>query len=332
MIVRLFLSVASLLVCSITVSADDIYSLISRGHLKEATEALSAVSTAMMRDGNTLFFQSLLETDAAKSADLMEAALRTSVDIKYREEIYIKLAQYCFVVGDYHRLQQLITNYTVTWEQGRFGNQMLRFSVAVDQEKKEYKSALRQIDRYLLRYTNRDQQQWGKIDKSRVMLAHDKRIGANKLLKELSRQRSGPCVPQALYQLTIDAIDRERVDDAVFYYNLLREGFPSSVGLDALVNRLAGLSFEDIHNNEADKLTGTYYSVQVGVFSERSNAKRQADLFKQYGYKVEIKSRTISDVKYRVVYVGRFGSFNEAANFKKRLEAEHHEVFQVVAR
>ena len=80
MIVRLFLSVASLLVCSITVSADDIYSLISRGHLKEATEALSAVSTAMMRDGNTLFFQSLLETDAAKSADLMEAALRTSVD------------------------------------------------------------------------------------------------------------------------------------------------------------------------------------------------------------------------------------------------------------
>lgn len=331
MIIRLLLAIAGLLVVSGTISADDTYSLILQGRLEEAAEALSEVSTAALRDGNTLFFQSLLETDAAKSASLMEAALRTPIDTKYREEIYLRLIQYYFLVGDRNQLQKLIVDYRVLWEDGRFGDQIQRFSIAIDQNNEKYKSTLHQIDSYLLRYTNHDQQQLGDIDKAHLMLTHGKQIGANKLLKKLSRQRNGPGVPQALYQLTVNAIDQHQVDDAVFYYNLLREGFPSSVGLNALINRLAELSTDDVQNVEADKLTGTYYSVQVGVFSISSNAKRQADLFKQYRYNVEIKFKTISGVKYHVVYVGQFENFNAAAAFKRMLEANHHEVFQVVA-
>ncbi|MBU8932723.1 MAG: SPOR domain-containing protein [candidate division Zixibacteria bacterium] len=332
MTIRLLLAAVSLLIGCATAAADDTYSLIKKGRLKEANEALSAISTATLRDGNTLFFQSLLETDAAKSADLMEAALKSAVDARYWEEIHYRLAQYYLVAGNNKRLERLIVEYSSSWETGRFGERMDRYSVYVDQDQGHLESALRQVDRYLLRYTKRDLQQWGKIDKARVMSAFGKRIGADKLLRGLSRLRSGPGVSQALYQLTINAINQRRIDDAVFTYNLLREAYPSAVGLDALVDGLAKLSSGEERNREADRLTGTFYSVKVGVFSERSNATKQANLFKQYDQKVEIKSMTISDVKYRVVYVGRFSGYDEAAAFKKRLEATHHEVFQVVAR
>ena len=136
----------------------------------------------------------------------------------------------------------------------------------------------------------------------------------------------------ALYLLTSESIRRNRADDAVFYYNLFQEAYPYAIGLESLLNRLGKMSTDNSQEYEADKLTGTYYSVKVGVFSKRGNAKKQANLFKKYGYKVEIKSKVISKVKYHVVYVGHFKTFEKAAAFKDKLEAEHHEPYQVVAR
>ena len=44
--------------------ADIIYSLIARGDLAEARDSLSSASTALLRDGNRLFYLSLLEPKA----------------------------------------------------------------------------------------------------------------------------------------------------------------------------------------------------------------------------------------------------------------------------
>lgn len=79
-------------------------------------------------------------------------------------------------------------------------------------------------------------------------------------------------------------------------------------------------------------MTGTVYSVQVGVFSVKDNAKKLAGRLKQYGEPTEISDRVISGKKYYVVYVGRFLSSEEAMVFKARLELSENEAFQVVAR
>ena len=170
------------------------------------------------------------------------------------------------------------------------------------------------------------------IDKARILGAHGKRIGANETLRQLSRAKKGVGVSQALYLLGMDAIARDRADDAIFFYNILREGYPAAVGLDELMTGLGDMSARASSDNQAEKLTGTFYSVKVGVFSESGNARRQADLFKGYDKKVEIKTRKISGKKYRVVYVGRFQGYQEAVRFKLQLEATHREAFQVVAR
>ena len=312
--------------------AVDIYSLIMNGDLKEARDSLSDASTASLRDGDLLFCLSLVEPSADQAAQLMEAALKASVAAAHREEIYYRLAHYYFLKGDVVKLERTVNDYRVLWETGAYRGAMLRFSTLIDQSTGAHESAVRQADRYLVEYSDGDPSQWGNIDKARVMQAFHKEIAATKLLEKLAREKSGPGIPQALYLLAMDAVKNQRPDDAVFYYNILREGYPGAVGLDPLMQKMATLSVNDSDDDTAEKLTGTFYSVQVGVFSQPDNAKQQANTFSTYDQKIDIETKTISGKQYRVVYLGRFPTNEAAYQFKKTLEANHNEVFQVVAR
>jgi tetratricopeptide (TPR) repeat protein len=323
---------ALLLLMAPNASSENIYSLIKQGKLDQAADSLSGVTTASTRDGNKLFFASLLEPEAKKSARLMEAALKTSVASVYRQEIYFRLAQYHLLEGDYQQLGQLVSEYRAFWEAGKYRQEMQRLSALLDEKEKAFDAAVRQTDRYLLENTSGHAKQWGTVDKARVMTQYGKQVGAHNLLKKLAREKSGPGVSQALYLLTLAAIEKKATDDAVFYYNLLREGYPNAVGLSTLVNRMGELSSTDDTDNRAEKATGTFYSVQVGVFSIKGNAKKQAKMFEQYDREVDIKGKKISNVQYHVVYVGRFTNYDAARKFKTMLEGNHKEVYQVVAR
>lgn len=314
------------------VNADDIYKLIRGGKLDEARESLSQIATASRRDGDNLFYQSLLEPEADAAARLMEAALQTSVSVRFQEEIYFRLAQYYLLEGNRDRLEQILADYQARWPQGKYEADMMRLSVLLDEMTQNYEAALRQCDRYLVTYSSSPFEQWGQIDKARVLAANNKNIGSMKTLRQLSRAESGGTIPLALYLLGTEAVRKDRADDAVFYYSLLREGYPAAVGLDKLIDELGQMSSGKPTDNTAEKLTGTYYSVKVGVFSEKGNAKRQRDLFKDYGREIDIRDKKISGRKYHVVYVGRFQDYQQALAFQAQLEAAHNEPFQVVAR
>lgn len=306
--------------------------MIVSGQIEEAREALSKASTASQRDGNHLFYLSLIEPNAKKSFELMRASMSAGVSAIYHEEINARMIQYYLLNKDYNSAGKIIGNYGASFENGKYSAEVIRFSVYLDEKNKNYESAIRQADRLLLQYAPDDFGQWGHLDKARIMMAFDKKIAARDILTKLSREKSGPGVPAALYLLTLDAADRNRADDAVFYFNLMREAYSAAVGIDALLDRMAGLGGQTQREKTADKRNGTYYSVQVGVFSAADNARRLAKEFEQYGHKVEIGIKKISDRTYHVVYVGRFDSFESASVFEKNIEAEHNDVYQVVAR
>jgi tetratricopeptide (TPR) repeat protein len=312
--------------------AADTYELITNGRIREAADSLARYTTASTRDGNILFLQALIEPDADKSGQLMEAALKADLTLEYREETLFRLAQYYFVNGDFLEMARVVNEYRTRWEAGRYDPEMRRLSILADEKSRQFDRALDQIDKYLVRNPDGDANQWGEIDKARVMLLSNKRIGAVKMLRSLSRKSNGPGVAQALYLLATDALANKQFDDAVFFYNLLREAYPSAVGLDALVESLGDNSAPSTNDNTAEKLTGTYYSVKVGVFSEKDNARRQQDIFKTYGKPIDIESKGISGKTYHVVYVGRFTSYSDAVLFKETLESNHREAYQVVAR
>ena len=160
----LTLLVCTLLTLAAPTAAESIYSMIRSGKLQEATDSLSSSSTASLRDGNRLFYFSLLESDGAKSAQLMEASLQASVAPIFREEIYYRLAQYYFARGDIERLARNVRDYRSRWENGRYISEMLRFSVFIDQSSGAFEAAVRQVDRYLLMFSEGDASQLGVID------------------------------------------------------------------------------------------------------------------------------------------------------------------------
>jgi hypothetical protein len=314
-------------------SGKDAYSLILSGEIEEARELLSKTSTASQRDGNHLFYLALIEPNAAKSFDLMKASLNAGVSSVYLEEINLRLVQYYFLTNQTDRAGNIISEYSASFEQGKFAPQIIRYSVLLDERAGRHESAIRQADRLLVQYSSEDFSQWGSVDKARIMMSFDKKIAARDILTKLSREKSGAGVPAALFVLTVDAAERNRTDDAVFYFNLLQEAYPSAVGLDALLDRMAGLgSQNNQRENSADKRSRTFYSVQVGVFASAENAKQLADQFDGYNQKVDITTKKISDRTYYVVFIGRFDSYESAQEFEKTIEAEHNDVYQVVAR
>jgi tetratricopeptide (TPR) repeat protein len=263
---------------------------------------------------------------------LLEAALNASVSARYREEVIFRLAQYYFASGLDGELALTVNRYRTEYENGRFDGHMRRLAIIADERAAKTETALRQLDRMLVSRADDEPSQWATIDKARIMMATDKRVAAIELLRRLSRQRSGPGPAQALYLLALDAFQYHRYDDAVFYYNLLREAYPKAVGLDVLIDKLSSVTGDEPEDDLAERLTGTFYSVKVGVFSQIENARRQRDNFTKYDRRVEILTKNISGRKYFVVYVGRFSSYESAEQLKANLEATHNEVFQVVTR
>ena len=329
---RLIVTVFLLVIPAVGSAATDIYKLIVEGDIKKAADSLSSVSTASTRDGDLLFYAGLLEPDGAKAIKFMQAALQASVSPLHREQIYLRLAQYYHINRDLGNLGVIVTDYLSRWEVGQYRDEMLRFSILMDDLQAQYESALRQLDRYSLSYADGDRGQWGRLDKARVMLHHGKKIGAVKILKKLVRKKSGVGVSPAMYLLALGAIAEGRTDDAVFYYSLLKESYPSAVGGDALLERMSDVSPGGASDQTANEVTGTYYSVRLGVFSVKENADNMVVEFKRYDKKVEALNKKISDKQYHVVYIGRFPDYESASKFKEQLQAEHNQVFQVVAR
>jgi len=325
----LFIVIALLLAHADKSAGESLYDLIQSGRLEAARDSISRAATASARDGDLLFCQSLLEPDGGEAVKQMQAALAASAGVRFQEEIYYRLAQYYLLQKDYARLADLVAEYNARWEKGRFYGPMIRLSALVDEARTHYDAALRQCDRYLISYNSGPEAQWGLVDKARIMRSHDKGIGSDEMLKQLSKEKDGEGIPQALYLLGAEAVRRHRADDAIFFYNLMRESYPGAVGQDQLVTALGELP-EQKSDTRAEKITGTYYTVKVGVFSSSANARRQADLFKDYGKKINIDTKTISGVKYHVVYVGQFQDYRDALAFKTQLESTHNEVFQVV--
>ena len=329
---RLVILTLSLLVIAPELFGADLYKMIQEGRISEANDSLSRIVTAATRDGDLIFFQSLIEPDADRAAELMEAALNAKISPTYRQQVYFRLANYYLIKRDYPKLSRVVNEYRAAYEEGAYEQEMLRLSVLADELQGNLEMAQRQADRYSVRYSSGTEDQWGRLDRARIMIANKKNIGAERLLRQLSREKNGVGVPQSLYLLAQDAIRNSHTEDAVYFYNLLKEAYPAAIGLESLSDQLAALSESYSTGNSAELLTGTYYTIQEGVYSQKENAERQAARFKDAGYKITIGNKEISGKSYFVVYIGRYRDYEEAAKVKRVLEASQGEVYQVIAR
>ncbi|MEW5924253.1 MAG: SPOR domain-containing protein [Candidatus Zixiibacteriota bacterium] len=309
----------------------DVIDLIKQGKLDEARREVAAASTATRRDGTILYYQALLEQDGAKSFQFLEAAFKAEIDPRFMEDDLYLMALYYMADGNMSRVASTAEAYLQSWESGRFRSEMQRLAAAAYARLDREESAKTMLNRLIKENDGKQQGYAGKLDQAYMAYRKKNYVEAQNICRKLRQTEFDDIAAPSLYMLSFYAIEQKRIDDAILYYNILREGFPHAVGRDDLIDRFG--NFENVGNDRrAEEMTGTVYSVQVGVFSQRENAKNLAERMKQYGEKVEISDKIISEKKYYVVYVGRFGSSQEALSFKSRLELSENEAFQVVAR
>jgi tetratricopeptide (TPR) repeat protein len=147
---------------------------------------------------------------------------------------------------------------------------------------------------------------------------------AIRLLKMCTRLKGHDVVGPAYLELGRLHEAQGESERAMHYLTLYRETFPRGL--------VPQFEFAPGASSRADAAAGVEYTIQVGVFGDRTNAVKLADKFKETGRKAELVPRTISGQKYTAVWVGRYKSQNEAQEARRRLETLFDESYRVVVR
>lgn len=310
----------------------DILSLIRQGKIDEALDSISALSSTFSERGNILFYRALIEPNADSSVALFAAALENKVNSQFEEVIAARLAYYYLTVGEMDKAVQKAEEYRTRWANGEEAAAMARIVTLAHEQQGDQVAALQMVEQSAKEHSQDEYSQWSLIDRARLMGAGDKTAGLTKMLKKLSLDKSGLGASIALQLLVKNSLANQQFGDAVQYFAALKEQYPHAVGQAALADQMADIPEEDIKDAQAEKLTGTYYAVKVGVFSEKGNADKQVERCRQPGQPFTIDSKVIGGKNYFIVYVGRYRSFAEAEELKTRLESQFSESYQVTAR
>jgi tetratricopeptide (TPR) repeat protein len=313
------------------IGAADIMDLIRTGQIDAARREIARSETAVRRDGDLLYYQALIESEGAQSYQFHEAAGRAELAPEFREDNIYRMALYAQATGDYEKLAGIAEDYLHRWERGKYRPQILRLAAMAHRNLKQTEKADLYHRRVMRENEGLKYENLGLIDEAFRLYLDKEYIGAQRICRQLRRCGDDDIVVPALYMLSRYALEQKRTDDAILYYNLLKEGYPEAIGLDKLVEEFGQVK-KSTEDSRAEEITGTVYSVQVGVFSIRDNARTMARRMEAHGEDVEISEKYISDKMYYVVFVGRFTSADKAMAFKIKLEQTENEVFHVVAR
>lgn len=328
---RFFLLLLAVLGVASVTGAADIIELINSGDLTQARLELNRQVSASRRDGLLILGQALLETEGQKISQLLERASQAGVPPE-RAEYYYKTKAYLLLAdGNFEGLLQVTEEYLGIWEAGQYREQMMFLRALAVEKNGDKASASKLKEQIIKEGASAQLSNQVRLSQSIELLAKKKFGEAQNFCRRIIKSKDEEFSAAAMYLMASAAIEIRRVDDAIHYYNLLKESYPRAIGLEELADRFE--SFEPRSaDQKAETLTGTVYSLQTGVFSQKVNAEALAERMKKYKAPVEIVGRTISGRKYYVVYVGRFRSTDKAMEFRARLEDEEKETYQVVAR
>jgi tetratricopeptide (TPR) repeat protein len=302
----------------------------NQGDFKSAQEELRSYLEANPSDYEALYYAGKLERDAEKSVEYFKKIWKNSSNVK-REESALELCLYYQAEGLSDSLLSLCSDFKKSFPHSSLLPQMLWLESKTyfsdgrtDQALKGFKNI---VDLYPLSFWSALAQLGrGEVYFSRGSL--DKSIKEyNKVLDEYAETEAFPLALAGIYRLFERSGDKNK---SILYLNLYKEKFPE--GIDSESQILAEDVVPENRSADAEKLTGTNYTVQIGVFSNKVNADKVVKELKSRGYKPEQNYKTIQTKKYIAVRVGSFDSLSEAQKLRERLEKEMGEVYTIVIR
>jgi tetratricopeptide (TPR) repeat protein len=327
-IVILFLILSAPSKTSADSKIDEIYEYYSQGDFDKARREFQLLPQSAIRDGNRLFLNSLFEISGPQARELLEAALRSDLDGKYAEEANFRLIELDEAMGDTTAVISLSTAFLNRWEMSRYREQLLAMlavhSKKGGSEQKRYYDLL--IDEFPGAYFG----QYARLFKARQAFDKSQYKTASQFCRQISEASNDDLVPESLILLSKIALKSNNAERALFNYSIMREQYQHAIGQDELVSALKKVSERQSGDESIEVFEGLTYSVQVGVFAEKDNAKRMAKRVKAYGYKDIITKRRFSGKHYYYVLAGEFATMKQAQVAKDKLEMGENGIFKVV--
>ena len=308
-------------------TSDNIYRLFERGNIAAARTGVQALPQSAARDGNRLFVASLFENEGASVENKLEAAIRSNMDGKFTEEAYFRLLQLAEAGGDTNKVLSAGKTFLETWETSVYRDQVLAMLAAhaapgsTDQQ--------RYLDLLIDGATGAYFGQYARIIKAEAAFSKKQFTTAATLCRKINNAVDDNLTPASLILLSKIGLRQDDAERALFNYNILHEQFRFAIGEGELLNELKRISENKSGQESTEVFEGITYSIQVGVFSEKENARTMEKRIGAYGYKTRITRRQISGKSYYVVMAGTFSTMQAAQTAKQKLESGENEIFKV---
>jgi hypothetical protein len=307
---------------------DEVYDLYRDGKIFKARREFQELPQSAARDGNRLFVGGLLETSGDRARDLLNAAIRSDLDGKYQEEAHYRMLQLAEADGDTSTVLSVGAAFLDRWEMSKYRERILAMLAAHAPE------GSAEQERFLRLLSGESPGSYygrlAALTEALGAMRARKYESAEAVCRHIIDSGDDNIIPAGLTLLARIALARENTERALLNYNIIREKYPDAVGQDELLQELKDVSERRSGVESTETYDGVAYTVQVGVFADKDNAKRMKQRIEAYGYKARISKRSVSGNTYNFVLAGRFTTLKEARMAKEKLEMGENEVFKVV--
>ncbi|HHS13495.1 MAG TPA: tetratricopeptide repeat protein [bacterium] len=132
--------------------------------------------------------------------------------------------------------------------------------------------------------------------------------------------------PRTFYQIGMCHSALNQPDSALHVFQKIRNEYPHSDVAALAGDVIAGI--QHAHSEDGDKQPVSFrFSVQVGAFTRHSNALLRKSFFENKGYEVALRTKTVNNQLFYLVWVGSYASQEEARSagesLKRRFDIQY---------
>ena len=175
---------------------------------------------------------------------------------------------------------------------------------------------------WLSRHGHGEWRGWGLYGQGQCALAQHDSGEAVRLLKSAASLNNHEAKAPAMLMLGQIYEAQGRTQQAIRHFTMYRERYVR--GIIPLIENVSG------NTSQADLLGEVLYTIQVGVFGDRTNALKQKESFEARGHRVRLKAKSVGGQRYTAVWVGQYRSRDEAQTRRRALELSSGETYRVV--
>ena len=144
-------------------------------------------------------------------------------------------------------------------------------------------------------------------------------VSAERILLKIPRQYpDSEHVPRAINMLMQAMLVTGKADTAKMYLDVFKKRWK-----DLDVDLPVPDSEKDVEDIISDILDNKdAFTIQIGAFGSKDNAKRQRDVFKERGYRVSLGKKDVAGNTLHLVWIGQYSSYGEALSEARILKAK----------